>query len=701
MPGVTKYEEYYKALEAYPLDERIKLVNLEQRFQEVACSRDKVALLRMIAEQEGASFGSVRRKYYAWRDGGIAAIADKRRAKEESAENIYYNEFKRYTERDKNTSAGGYEAMMRDFRCGYRFGFGTWREVFAREFPFEAVPEVCPRDWTPRGMTYQNLMRLSRRDPARALAVAWTRQGQFAALKYTMPVLRSRVGLKVGAVIQSDDVWHNIDVFKYGIKGVFNPLEFAFYDVASGFKCLSAVKPRLMTIDPKTGKERRDNLKEFQYRMAVAYLMTEIGFHRDGVTLIGERGTSALRDDVLRKIAAVPGYGCRFHFSTSGVKNTPAHAGLMMGNAGGNPRMKSLCECAHNIIHNATASLTGSHGRDAAHYHESQNALVKYSTDIIEQASRINPSIVPLLQLPILSFDVYMQYFRAIEDYVMDRTEINLEGWQDNVVMEYRLSVSSPWRSIEELKTMSQHEITAIGAILSKDRENLMRQRKMSRREVWKAGQAELDRWPLIDMPAFLDPRDAREAMVREDGLIVFEDAMYYPGEQRRYVAQYRDRQTGIIKRIAPGTKVRFYWNALGNLANFIWLTDENDDILGICKLMKSASWNDEHSIKVAMGQQQAQIAELMADTREAGKLDAIKRLANEKMNAALIEAAKAEKEPGTGNGEPGTENREPGTGNGEPGTGNGEPGTGNGDNDSFLSEMNNISKDNFINGDK
>ena len=52
----------------------------------------------------------------------------------------------------------------------------------------------------------------------------------------------------------------------------------------------------------------------------------------------------------------------------------------VLGNAGGNPRMKALCECAHNIMHNAAASLLGNHGRDAAHLHESNAALVKYST---------------------------------------------------------------------------------------------------------------------------------------------------------------------------------------------------------------------------------------------------------------------------------------------------------------------------------
>ena len=636
---LTAFEEYS---EIGTLRDRERAVRLSDRFMEISASKTKVEMMKIIAAQEGIPFGTLKRLYYMWNKNGAAALADRRRSRRSVGENIFYPEFKAYAERDLNTSQGGYDAFIRDIRAGKSFSFGTWRDLFKHDFPFEAVPSICPANYKPRGLTYQNMMRLQKLDASRGMALAWSRQGQFAALKYTLPVLRSRLGLHVGEIVQSDDVWHNFDVYQAGVKGLFNPLEFAFYDIASGYKAVSVIKPRMLVTDPKTGKEVRDNLKEFQYRMAVAYLMCVQGFYRGGITLIGERGTTALREPVLRRIAAVPGYGKLFHFDTSGVKNTPAHKGLFMGNAGGNPRMKALCECAHNIMHNATASLLGNHGRDAAHLHESNAALVKYSAALIEEASAIDSAIVPLLRLPVLDMNTYLQYFYAIEDVVMDRTDINMEGWEKNYLMEYRLSADSPWRPIDELKDMAPEQASAVAAVLSTDKTNLIRQRKMSRREVWKAGQKDLIRWPIEEMAAFLDPRDVREATVQADGTIAFTDALYYPGKRMIYVAKYFDRKKNVDKRLAPGTKVRFYWNPLGTLADHIWLTDESgDETLGMCHVLKRASWTDPRSIEVAMGQQQAQIAELMAETRAGHSAEGVVRLAAEKVNRALIEAAK------------------------------------------------------------
>lgn len=443
--------------------------------------------------------------------------------------------------------------------------------------------------------------------------------------------------------MQSDDVWHNVDVYAPGQKGVFNPLEFAFYDVASAFKVVSLMKPRLLVVDPKTGRERRDNLKEQQYRFAVAHLMCCVGFRRDGITLIGERGTSRLNDEVLRRVAAST-MGHLFRFRTSGLKNTPAHRGLFMGNAGGNPRMKSLCECAHNILHNATASLPGNHGRDAAHLHESTGALVRYAEDTIAQAERIDPAILPLLQLPILDYRTYQQYFYAIEAEVMDRTEHRLEGWAENEVTEYRLSADSPWVPASSLKGLDPSKAAAVAAVVSSDPAKLMRRRKLSRREAWAKGLGEIVKWPLAEAPAFLDPRDAREATVRPDGTIAFTDAQYCPDELKRYVARYKDCRTGLERLIAPGTRVRFFWIPVGMLENQVWVTDEKDDILGMCPLLRTASWSDERSIRAAMGQQLAQTAALMAETRAAGAAAGVRRLAAEKVNAAILAAAKEAK---------------------------------------------------------
>lgn len=634
-----------EALAPLSYTQRVQLADRKSYITQIESLADKglVVAIRTVAESVGVSYGTLRRWYYESKRTHEIALVDKRKTVKLPTENIFYREYCRYCAMDKNTDQGGYDSLMRDLRKGYCFSFGTWRDCFKRDFPDRPVPSFCPINYTPRGFTYARMNQLKKDDGTRAMALAWARQGQFAALKNTLPVLRSRIGLKPGQVVQSDDVWHNTDVYAPGQNGVFNPLEFAFYDIASGFKVVSAMKPRLLLVDPATGKEKRDNLKEQQYRFAVAHLMCDVGFHKDGIRLIGERGTTRLREEVLRKIAAVPGYGERFHFEMSGVKNTPAHTGMFMGNAGGNPRMKSLCECAHNILHNATASILGNHGRDAAHLHESNAALVRYSKDLIEQAQRIDPRVLSQLMLPILDYKTYQQYFYAIEDEVMDRTNIRMEGWTENETTEYRLSEESPWLPISGLADMSPAENAAVMAVVAQNPQNLMRKRKMSRREVWVRGRCELDRWPTMEAPAFLDPRDARETTVRPSGTIEFTDAQYFPGEIKRYVAQYQDRKTGVSKRIAPGQKVRFYWIPVGDLANQIWLTNDEDDVLGMCPLLKTASWNDPHSIKVAMGQQQAQIAELMAETHQGGAMSGVARKAADTVNRALLDAAASE----------------------------------------------------------
>lgn len=634
--------ETYRSFDAISdYADRSRVANLAARFMAIKLSANKMQMMQMVAEQEGIPRKTIERKYYAWLKSGDAGIADKRKMKRASnAGSVYYPDFTAYCERDRNTSRGGYETMLRELRQGVPMKCGTWRDAWKRDFPAERVPPVCPSGYVPKGFTYSNMMRLYKADPRRAMSLAWTRQGQFAASAHALPVVRSREGLAVGAVYQADDVWHNVDVFAPGLKGTFQPLEFAFYDVASAYKAVSAIKPRSYVVDKTTGREVRDNLKEVQFRYAVAHLMCEVGFHKDGVTLVGERGTSALRETVLKRIAAVPGFGKLFHWKQSGLLNTPAHKGILMGNAGGNPRMKALCECAHNILHNATASIKGNRGRDAAHMHESREAVVKYSRDMIEQASRIDPKIVPLLQLPILDFRTYLQYFSAMEDEVMDRTRHDLEGWAANFVMEFRLSEQSEdWLNVETIGSMNPAQREAVKAVIAQNPAALMRQRKMSRREVWKAGQGSLIRWPLFEAPAFLDPRDAREATVRADGTIGFTDGVYSPGVENLYIAQYVSRG-GTPMRIPAGEKVRFYWIPVGGMVKQIWIADEADNILGMAPLLKTAAWRDPSTLAAALGQKMHHVAEIMAETRFNHADEASRRIAAEAWNTALIASA-------------------------------------------------------------
>lgn len=592
----------------------------------------------------------LKRKYYVWLEaeeksagGGAAALADGRKMKRAELVNPFLRDFKGYCERNKNS--GGCRAaladMMRDFRRGdVAFSFGTWRDIWREQHPGEEMPPFCPANWVPRGMTYGELMRLYGKEKERDLALLWNRQGMFAATsKHLPPVLRSRVGLHPGEVYQSDDVWHNIDVYAPGIKGVFQPLEFATYDVASAYKVGSLIKPRNLKVDPKTGKEVRDNLKEQQFRFEVAGLMCNTGFYKGGVTWIGEHGTTRLNDRVLERIAAVPGWGRLFRWQTSGIQDSPAHKGILMGDGGGNPRMKALCECSHNILHNATAGLLGSRGRDAAHMHESQGAVVKYSERMIALAERLDPAIVPLLQLPILEFRHYLSYFKIIEDEVMDRHDHNLEGWAEKECVKFRLDETAAWRPVSELLDMPPDAQKAVKAVMESDPARYMCKMKMSRREAWTAGRKDLVRWPVFDACCFLDPSDRRRATVAPDGTVSFVDSVYFPGERRIYLAQYRDR-AGVPHNLRTGDEVWFYW--CPTLPLQIWITDETgEENYGVAPALKTAAWADPHSIEVAVGQRQRQIAELMADTRARHAESEVARRAAEGVNRALIAAGR------------------------------------------------------------
>lgn len=644
--------------------ERKRVMDLDRTFRLILKENAAGGKILDLFAKYQAMYGltGLKRKYYVWleaeekREGsGAAALADGRKMRRPARENPFLRDFKTYCERNRNSGGchAAYWDMLRDFRSGDKaFSFGTWRDIWRAQHPYEAVPAACPPNWVPRGFTYAMMMQHASREKGRDLALLWNRQGMFAASKHLPPVIRSRVGLHPGEVYQSDDVWHNIDVYAPGIQGVFQPLEFATYDTASAFKLGSLMKPRNRKTDPKTGKEIRDNLKEQQFRFEVAGIMCNTGFYRGGVTWVGEHGTTRLNDRVLARIAAVPGWGALFRWEVSGIMNSPAHKGVPMGDGGGNPRMKALCECSHNILHNATAGLLGNRGRDAAHMHESQGAVVKYGERMIALAERLDPALVPLLQLPILEWKNYLAYFRLIEDEVMDRHEHHLEGWADKEVVEYRYRDTDGWLPLaEELRCMGEEERALLLARLNRN-PSLMRKRKMSRREAWAAGQADLVKWPLFDACAFLDPGDGkrpgdqRRATVGQDGTISFTDSVYFPGERKIYLAQYRDRN-GTPHSLRAGEEVWFYW--CPTLPLQIWITDASgQENFGMAPALKTAAWADPESVKVAVGQRQHQIAELMADTRARNAESAVARLAAQGVNRALIAAAKAAKAAGT-----------------------------------------------------
>ena len=613
---------------------------------EAAPKNQRVRVMEQMAARGVAPFGTIRRRFYAYQRAGASALVDRRRVRQLTAANPWLECYMHYVENDLNTSMGGYRTMMGDFRRGRAMpgAVGTWRDVWARERPGEPVPAECPLDWTPRGATYANLQAVAKANPNYYFNIFASRRGRKAAGRYLLPVLTTRAGLPVLAKVEYDDVWHNTDIM-LGAR-VCQPLEFAGYDVASGFKCSSILKPRFERADG-----RRDNLKEQQFRFLFAYDHIVRGFHRDGIEDVVEHGTTAIRQNVERQIRAIPGVGELITIRRSGILSEQVHAGLFIGNGGGNFKMKALCEGAHNLLHNRTAGLVGSRGRDAEHLHESQAALVKYEERLMAAAAKLPEEFALKLEAGLLTFDEYHAAFQRIEDALMRDPEHKLEGWDGKVVQEWRLSpTSNDWRPMGKLVEMAKEDpdgARAVAVVVGRD-PALRRVRPMSRLEAYQAGLGSgeiirVDDWYL---PHFMDiEKDAIEVRVRENGLIGFRNELLYGRDEMLYRAAVKNR-AGWQQSMAPGAKALALYNPM--MPEKIWLVDAADGhTLGTCPLYNRAPAYDRHAIEVKMGEQAADLAAKVLPIRGRHQAEAEDRAARMAHNLGVIKAAAAAKAAG------------------------------------------------------
>ena len=633
--------------------DRGRVASLEIRFVQIkAAERNRTALMHDIARQEGISYGTLRRQYYAWRDGGAIAVADKRKLAKATPFSEVLALYKTYCERNKESRKGAWHAMMRDFRCGKLLPFGTWREVWSAEFPGQAIPRSCPAAWVPRGWTYQNLEEKYRRDPRRLAAIAWNRQGAFAASAFVRDVIRTRYDVAArrqlpgGSVFQWDDAWENVMVTVRGMKGLYRPLGFHCYDIATGYHFAPWMKPRTFSKAEGSDRVKGDNLTEQMFRFAFAYHHIVNGINRNGVLHVLEKGTTAIREPVRQRIAQIPEFGALIRFANSGAVNAPVLKGMYLGRVGGNPRFKSTVEGGHRISQLAMAFLPANMGRDADHLPEYYAHMRREAEETLAAVNEANlpADIFPLLKLRFPTFEQYMQVYGAVSDAVNDDVNHRLEGWVDYHVEEFRdpddPQVWHPMAFLDDLTPVTQERIQAMIAV---DPSGMVRSRRMSRREAWDAWvrRDEIVKVPLSELPYFMDPRDAKILTVTPKRTIEFVDGYFYgPGVKMVYTGLCRDRN-GIPSMLSPGQKVRVYINPCGELARHVWVCDMDDRPIGVCDLAEKAYWADDAAVKRLAGQKLQDAAYLLSDTRVRHLDEAAQQIADAAANRMLVETAK------------------------------------------------------------
>lgn len=479
----------------------------------------------------GHSKHTLRTLYYKWVRGGrtLMSLADKARAPDKPAcpraamDNIY----KTYCGRHQRANKRAWKQLVLDIRRGVRFeGVGDWRDLWRACYKGERPPAQCPTGWVPPGMTYRNFQRYA---PLTKYEEKAVRIGTKAARAHVPGVYTTRAGLLPGQIYQFDDVTHDDEVVAPDLaKVLVRAQEFACNDVASTHKIAYGLRPQVPREDGT-----RDSLKEVEMLWLACYVLTDVGYHRDGCTWCVEHGTAAIREPLRKIIDRLTGGAIRYR--DSDILGAAVHKGLFNGAGKGNFKTKALMEGSHRIHHYESGMLpaqTGgiSRGGDRP---EQLDGLERYAASMIKAWERMPPHLRDRLWYGGLSWSGYGRVYDEIVHAIGSRHDHDIEGWEANEWFEAEWSADGrgnwmPVRNIAMLKPASQDL-----ALACMRTPGLTRMRRWSPIEAWEYGQQNLVRMPAWGIVDILGMDRVKRVRVQDNHLIEFEDRFLGPGTHR------------------------------------------------------------------------------------------------------------------------------------------------------------------------
>ena len=639
------------------VEDRGRVAQLEPLFLIVKAAKGtgtQGIVLAECAARAGMKKKTFQNQYYAYIKLGVIGCADKRKVAKVRATPDILAVYKEYLEKFKGQEyfcAAAHRRMMSDFRMGRIFkGVGTWREVYRSEFPERPIPATCPVNWVPYGWSYPNLLERLKDDATHLASLEWNVRGAGAASRFVRDVMRSRLDhatgkqLPGGSVYQWDDAFENHLVTCPGHIGFYRPVGFHCYDVGTGYHMPAFQKPRPYSHTDDIDRIAGCNLTEQMFAMAFFYVHAVIGFHRDGVLHILEKGTTAIRDVIRQRLSGMPKYGRLISFKTGMAKCEAAHKGLFLGRFGA-PQAKSTVEGGHRYRQLEMADLPGAVGLSAALKPENLEVFKEHEEKFLAEisAADIPEDVARLFAKRHMNWDEFQVVSGVRSDIINDTTKHKLEGWGKGYHVDEFCDPDDPdkWYPMSVLDQMTPVTKERIEALMLSDHRHMVRSRRMSRREAWNTWTDKLVRVPLTEMWYFMDPRWAKTLTVTPKRTIRFSDEKFYgKGVEMVYEAKVKDAE-GRKKLLAPGQQVRVYFNCWGELQDHIWIADMDDNPLGMADRLKTAFWADPEQINEAVKAKLIDMAEVLHDTRSRNFEAAAEKIAIETGRKLLIEAAK------------------------------------------------------------
>ncbi|MCL2103474.1 MAG: hypothetical protein FWH21_00225 [Kiritimatiellaeota bacterium] len=625
---------------------RARAAWLEAACREIrGAGRGKVARMRAIARANPhrVAFGTLKRLYYSWLEHGEDGLADLRKARRPGRENPWLECYKAWCGRHNRSNRGAWRKMLEAFHSGAEMecGVGTWHGWWRAEHG-APPPAHCPASFIPRCARYAGLQRLYRRDPAYGFNLAAERLGRKAAHAHILPVLRTRAGLACGQYVEWDDVHLDVEVVMPGQGVIARPQAFVGYDVASGMMVGHTLRPQYPeeVKKPRNGeveKSRRNSLKEREFRFLLAHFHTDVGFHPGGVVHVVEHGTTAVREGLELRYRSIPRYGEMIRFERSGFLSEAIHAGVFKGNGGGNPRLKAYCEQAHRNLHSALAMLPGQVGQDADHRPESHAALVRYEAALLRACETLPPDALDRIVHRLMDYGAFARNFALLCEALMDRADHRMEGFGEKRVTLFRLDAAQEWVPVSRLDDEPEERRAAIIQYLRNNPECILN-RQMSRREAWDAGRRDLIRVPMHELPLMLDPSDAREVTVRDNGTFEFTDQFYHGPDKVIFHAQCKSR-AGFMQALVPGCRYMLFTTPFHHQG--VIVDKASGNVVGVCQQYRRAPRYDRDAIVRAAGAQNHDLAQKLLPIRGRRQAEAEQRLAMIGHNADVLREAR------------------------------------------------------------
>lgn len=523
-----------------PVEERKSVLDLQDAMRAVDRAGSKIAECRRQAMlhpgRRGWSAARIRAKFYAWKDAGEdwRTLVDWAKVPRVVSldDAALGNAYKAFVERNQRSARRGHAALLTALRSGQLIeGVGTWRDVWAKQYPRVPVPEMCPADWTPRGWVYETLQR---RWPLTSHEKAAARTGAVAADQFVPPVHSTRAGMRFAAEYQFDDMWDDVLVSVPGVnKRLVRPLQYRCIDRATTHLVSYGMKPQVLRDD-----DSREGLGKALFKATICDVLCNVGFSPEGTVFVIEHGTASLSEDECEAVTRAT--GGKVTFRRSDVKGRQIVDGAFPGQGHGNFKAKALLESLHRLPHFGAAALpgqTGGSSRDGKP--EQLYGLERYANRLLAAYERIPPAIRNQVSWGgALPFALYRTFMYELYETIDGRTDHRIEGWEENGWIREMWSFDgvTDWRPAEAIAQL--HESAREAARLMLRTPGHHKGVRLSPREAW-----DLNRHRLVTVPAwalvdFLGEDCYRTVRVGPKHLMEFQDRdLFGTAQTMRYMS--------------------------------------------------------------------------------------------------------------------------------------------------------------------